>query len=700
MRREHTWSDEPITSPGKDVLQRSRFAEVIASQITAVNRGHDSTVFGVVGPWGAGKTSILNMVRRQLGDSWRVSDFSPWSAPDAQGLALEFLAAVTAAVGSKRGKSRQVRAAIKKYAKLGTPFLALVPVVGGFANGVADRGLDLLDQGASWRKEFEALAKVTKELDYSILLVADDIDRLDSAELMTFLKVVRLLGRLPNVHYLIAYDQGTIEQLLASQGIEGRHASFMEKIVQYPFELPRLSRAVVRKRLADTFEQVLGPAAGQDTATSVRASELIAHLTPAMLTPRSVTRYCEQLLAYASAVSFDEVDAIDFAAVTYLRVAHHDVFERLPHWQEELRSGKHPSLLSTDAQEINENDWRIRLAETVPQHEVTTVQGILSMMFSGVPLLGVPRWQSHDRAINSERYFERYFLLRVSESDVSDALVNEIIEQFESGSSSGGAVSELSSILDGPEDERAASALEKLIERRNRSERALPGLTRYLIARLRLPLVEDSYASSGTILWRLAEKELLRSLAAGELDAESLLDSLGLENTIRLLLGINRDFGASREIKNQVLGKFANAMREFLHEDVEGAIRLGRIRVLVSYFKQIEGEASVAGLAAPFLLAHPERGIDLAREFVQVERWVGVQGESPELAFDESGYRLITTAESRIRAADHLPVVPDLPDIDPEDIGETNQQLFAAAWAIRVAMADKSPASESIPPAP
>jgi hypothetical protein len=628
------------------------------------------------------------MVRRQLVDTWRVSDFSPWSAPDAQSLALEFLAAVTVAVGSKRGKGRQVRAAIKKYAKLGTPFLALVPLVGEFANGVADRGLDLLELGASWRQEFDALAKVTKDLDYSILLVADDIDRLDSEELMTFLKVVRLLGRLPNVHYLIAYDQGTIEQLLASQGIEGRHATFMEKIVQYPFELPHLSRAIVRRRLADTFEQVVGPASEQDRSTSARASELIAHLTPALLTPRSITRYCEQLLAYASAVSFNEIDAIDFAAVTYLRVAHHDVFEQLPYWEDELRTGKRPGLLESDAQEIHENDWRIRLAEVAREHEVSTVQGILSMMFAGVPLLGVPRWQPHDRAINSKRYFERYFLLRVSESDVSDALVDDMIEQLESGSNSGGAMRELSAILDGPDDERAASALEKLIERRDRSQQSLPALTHYLIARLRLPVVEDSYASSGTVLWRLAERELARSLTAEELDAEGLLKSLGLENTMRLLLGINADFGVSRETKNQILGRFAKAMRQYLHEDVEGAITLGRFRVLVSYFKQIEGEGSVDGLAAPFLSAHPERGIDLARAFVQVEAW-GADGESPELAFDESGYRLVTSAESRVRAADHLPVVPDLPDIDPEDIGETNQQHFAAAWAIRVSMGDK-----------
>lgn len=690
VAREQVWSDEPIESVSEDALQRAHFAAVISDRISAVVQGQDSTVFGVVGPWGSGKTSILNLVRHNLDDRWRVADFSPWSAPDAPSLALEFLAAVTAAVGSKPERNRDVRRAIKKYAKLGTPFLALVPVVGGPAASLADNALKLLDQGASWRKEFDAVAKVTSNLDYSILLIADDVDRLDPAELMMFLKVVRLLGRLPNVHYLVAYDQDTIEQLLASQGIEGRHSNFMEKIVQYPFELPRLSRAVVRKRLADTLELVIGPAAGQDAATSTRASELIAHLTPAMLTPRSVTRYCEQLLSYASAISFDEVDAVDFAAVTYLRVAHHEVFDRLPQWQEDLRSGKHRNLIASQAQEISENDWRERLESTVDAREVTTVQGILSIMFSGVPLLGVSRWQSHDRAINNERYFERYFLLRISELDVSDALVNQVIEQFESGSRSGGAVSELTSILDGPEDERAAAALEKLLERRVRSAKAAPALTNYLIDRLHSPIVENSYAASGPILWRLAEKELLLSLAAGELDAERLHNSLGLERTIRLLLGIKRDFGATPETKNRVLGLFAKPLRRFLHDDIEGSIRAGQIRVLASYFKQVEGDVSVEGIAAPFLLNQPERGIDLAVAFVEVQRWIGAQGESPELAFDESGYRLVTTMESRVRAADHLPVVVDLPDLNPEDVSTANQRKFAAAWAIRIAMADKS----------
>ena len=80
---------------------------------------------------------------------------------------------------------------------------------------------------------FDELSKELQKLGISILVVVDDIDRLQADELLDLLKVVRLLGRFPGVDYLLAYDEQSLIEILRSPDGSGlsqaRARSFMEK---------------------------------------------------------------------------------------------------------------------------------------------------------------------------------------------------------------------------------------------------------------------------------------------------------------------------------------------------------------------------------------------------------------------------------------------------------------------------------------
>ena len=87
------WSDSPLRDEVGDRLDRAPFAARVAEVITRADI--DSTVFGLVGPWGSGKTSLLNMIKAKLPDSWQVRFFSPWAASDLNSLLAEFFSVVT-----------------------------------------------------------------------------------------------------------------------------------------------------------------------------------------------------------------------------------------------------------------------------------------------------------------------------------------------------------------------------------------------------------------------------------------------------------------------------------------------------------------------------------------------------------------------------------------------------------------------------
>src|SRR4051812_20317839 len=63
---EHGYSaDVPILNAVQDQFQRAPFARRIAETISS-RSDPSSIIIGIYGPWGDGKSSVLNMIREQL----------------------------------------------------------------------------------------------------------------------------------------------------------------------------------------------------------------------------------------------------------------------------------------------------------------------------------------------------------------------------------------------------------------------------------------------------------------------------------------------------------------------------------------------------------------------------------------------------------------------------------------------------------
>lgn len=395
------WTDEPIVAPTDDRFGRAAFASMIAKRIDQTAPKQSSTVFGVVGEWGSGKSSILNLIRAAVAPDWKVVSFSPWAAVSAEAISQQFLAALRSAfeelpVSENVNKAKEFTA---RYGRVATPWLKFVPVVGDALANVADHILDATAETIpSWDRSFGELSKAMEDLGHRVLMVADDIDRLDSVELLEFLKVVRLLGRFPNVHYLLAYDQASVEALLGERGFGGRASAFMEKIVQYPYELPALSEVSKRRLLSESLELMFEEANHPNSADdATRASEFIGVIGPLLDTPRSHIRFREQLLGVVALVDVAEIDLLDLAATTYLRVFAHELYLSIPAWHHRLRTGKWQRQIIDD-EDLSNQDWLLWVSEHVPAGQVGDVMKVLSFLFPAVSVGGLSYHEEHQRA--------------------------------------------------------------------------------------------------------------------------------------------------------------------------------------------------------------------------------------------------------------------------------------------------------------
>jgi predicted KAP-like P-loop ATPase len=172
---------------------------------------------------------------------------------------------------------------------------------------------------------FEQLASQLRELGLRVLVVLDDVDRLQPDELLVLFRAIRLVARFPGVYYLLAYDEQTVIDVLTStpiaQGRPERALAYLEKIVQVRLDLPPAQRYYTEKMLGDGITDLLdGLNIVLSDEQTARFRELYGTLLQFTLSPpRAVGRFLRQAVAYLPMTEPGELDVIDFLALTHLR---------------------------------------------------------------------------------------------------------------------------------------------------------------------------------------------------------------------------------------------------------------------------------------------------------------------------------------------------------------------------------------------
>jgi len=425
------WSDRPLSGKAEDQLERAGYSIHAAHQIVSSHTWDDSVVFGLMGPWGSGKSSVLAMIAEEIEASapgWQVVRFSPWATGDTAGLLGDFYAALISALPKRH--RRGFRRSMGTLMQAAAPAISFVPYGGAIATLAGSAGR-AISARKPWDAEFNKAAAQLRKLNTPILVIADDIDRLQADELLTLLKVVRLLGRFPGVVYLLAYDPATLYRTLSNADVvadgDDSAARFMEKIVQHPLVVPPLLPSQLLARLDAGLEAVLATCK-RAQLDSVRLGRLKDVYLSQLATPRAIDRYLADLEHHLPLVSQEEINDEDVIILALVRAAFPALYVQLPQWRDQLISGHTDEMHVVNGRIERERFDLEPLLSDLPQRSRADGRALLEALF---PRLAEERISyspvPEGRRICDSRYFDRYFAMNIPSSDVSDVEVADAV---------------------------------------------------------------------------------------------------------------------------------------------------------------------------------------------------------------------------------------------------------------------------------
>lgn len=430
--------DSAILLPDQDSYDINPFAQAIAASILEAN-AKDGLVYAINGAWGSGKSSAINLVLHHLDAATSTKDFvvtafNPWWFSGSEALTLSFFQELHATIG--KSLSEKAR---KSLADLGSRLSSAGPLLGGIASlfgspaagGAISGGASLLEKLTRLDTTVESERKVVIDALHDqrtkFLIVIDDIDRLATDDALQLFKLIKSVGRLPNVIYLTAFDRTLAERMVAER-FPAEGVSYLEKIIQGSFDLPSPDRDDLCNQLLATVSDVMG--APEADRTQRFWNLFHDGVAPLLNTPRDALRLCNSVRVLWPAIGSD-VDRADFLTIEAMRMF-------LPGTYEAIRA--HPDLLTGQAPRENhrgsalasEYDKLLLDHLASARHREIAKRALLRLfprlnaVWGNVWHSGTAGWQ-RDRLICSREHFATYFALSVKNDAItkleSDALV-------------------------------------------------------------------------------------------------------------------------------------------------------------------------------------------------------------------------------------------------------------------------------------
>lgn len=306
----------PCTFKDNDLLGRRKEARDLAEMIFQTDTSNAAFTLGLTAPWGAGKTSFMlamkDYLEKRHSDETILLDFNPWMYRKAPNLTQVFF--------------EELSRTLAPYSSaLASGFMQYVDYILSKENNTwIQLGARLLPQGfkaKSTREQYEFLKKEICKLGRKIVIFIDDVDRLDSEELIELFSLVRNISSFPNMSYILAYDKEYVTNQLQGK-FDTQKNRYIEKILQEEYLLAKITPTQLYKALNEYLKRI----GHVNLFSTIKASKI--NLEEHLPTIRSIKRVCNSILSLPQELN-GNIELFDWFVLELIRIQYPKLFEFL-----------------------------------------------------------------------------------------------------------------------------------------------------------------------------------------------------------------------------------------------------------------------------------------------------------------------------------------------------------------------------------
>lgn len=465
-------SDDPIKEWPEDILGRAPIINAISFSVLISK----TPVLALFGELGSGKTSVLNLLedhmRKKVKRKAILVFFNTWLPGSAESLSSYLLDDI-----ARECSGQYVVPGIRKDArKLALATAKSVPLLSSLSEMLSS---------STQREDIQRLADAISRLPRRVVVLLDEVDRMQKKQILELLKVLRGLSVSQNLSFVCAFDRERMERQVTGD-FTSKSNVYFEKFFPASINLPVLDadalKAIGVRRLVSTLDSQGWFEVGADRDTYTKEIEKIWDdlIAPFCQTPRAIGLLVNDVSA-ASLPLRGEVNPVDLTLIEMLRRFEPSVYEVAWRYRETL-AGPEDSLAryhyrSDEQKAAFKKSLIEELSKSVAGAErldtVKRVLGNLFPLFAEIdgrrPWARGPKQEGAEaeKKIANPSLIRAYFHQKLPEELFSSKEMSSFLRRIEDAPNVDSRAQELFHVLDSMEkgDPKRENFLEKLSDR-------------------------------------------------------------------------------------------------------------------------------------------------------------------------------------------------------------------------------------------
>ena len=325
----------PIEHAEDDELGFNSKVCELAKELRGLDLKERSTCYGIIAPWGYGKTSFLNLLSNELSADGIMVTFNPRSAESAERIQADFFAKLAQELSRYYWGAGLI---VSRYAEQ-------IGILNHYSTVrlIADASRLFHSKGSK-----AAVSNAIEKIGKRLYIVLDDLDRLEGKELLETIKLIDITASFKNTVFLVACDKKYANDVLQAYIGSNPGLGYLDKYIAREVHL----REYINDKLTNIMagylrREIEGGAIVTQKVVLDAWNRIAPYIIPHLGSVRHLKRYYGFFIDDFKRVQ-DYVDPVDFFLLTLLKYKDPGVYEAVKH-RIRFQSGSPSfSLYSTD----------------------------------------------------------------------------------------------------------------------------------------------------------------------------------------------------------------------------------------------------------------------------------------------------------------------------------------------------------------